>query len=278
MSAAPPASPPDGGRLESLLERDPFVTRLVVLESVDSTNAELRRLASAGAPEGTVVLAGRQSAGRGRRGRAWYSEPGLGLYLSLLLRPRGEAREATRWTVAASLAACGACRDHCGDGAVIKWPNDVMFDGRKLGGILVEMRSAGGRPQELVVGIGLNVNHRAVDFPPELRGTASSLHLAAGRGMLELEPVAAGLLTRLGRVAARLARGEWDGVVEEWEGLAPAARGCRVRVSTGPGEGAAREAFEGITRGLDVDGALRVERRDGRIVPVRLAESVAVVG
>jgi BirA family biotin operon repressor/biotin-[acetyl-CoA-carboxylase] ligase len=277
LNAAPPASPPDGGRLESLLESDPFVTRLIVLESVDSTNAELRRLASAGAPEGTVVVAGRQSAGRGRRGRTWYSEPGLGLYLSLLLRPCGEAREATRWTVAASVAACGACRCHCGNGAVIKWPNDVMFEGRKLGGILVEMRSAGGRPQDLVVGIGLNVNHRADDFPPELREAATSLHLATGRGMLELEPVAAGLLARLGEAAARLAQGEWDGVVGDWERLAPAARGCRVKVLGGPGEGAEREAFEGITRGLDADGALRVERRDGRIVPVRLAESVAVV-
>jgi len=278
LSAAPPPSPPDGGRLERLVEREPFVTRLVVLGNVDSTNAELRRLAAAGAPEGTVVVAGRQSAGRGRLGRSWHSAPGLGLYLSVLLRPGGEAREATRWTVAASLATCGACREHCADGAVIKWPNDLMFGERKLGGILVEMRSAGGRVQDLVVGVGLNVNHREDDFPPELREAATSLHLAAGRGMLELEPVAAGVLARLGLAAARLKDGEWSGVVADWERLTPAARGCRVRVSAGRGEDAAPEAFEGITRGLDVDGALRVERGDGRVVSVRLAESVAVVG
>jgi BirA family biotin operon repressor/biotin-[acetyl-CoA-carboxylase] ligase len=130
---------------------------------------------------------------------------------------------------------------------------------------------------DLVVGVGLNVNHRAEDFPPELRERATSLHLASGRGMLELETVAAALLNRLGRVAARLAGGEWDALSREWESLAPAARGCRVRVlPAGPG-GTEKNVFEGTTRGLDGDGALRVERPDGRIVSVRSAESVAVV-
>lgn len=277
MSAGSSAVAPDAGRLRRLLGSEPFVRRLLVLDCVDSTNDELRRQAVAGAAAGTVVVAGRQSAGRGRRGRAWHSATGLGLYLSVLLRPGGTAREATRWTVAASLAACRACRDLGAQEVIVKWPNDLMSERRKLGGILAEMRSAGGTALELIIGIGLNVNHRVEDFPPELRGTATSLHLASGTGMLELEPLAAGLLGRLGEVAGRLTGGDWDGLVADWERVAPAARGCRVRVAPGPSGVAGQPAFEGLTRGLDADGALRVERSDGRIVPVRLAETVTVV-
>jgi BirA family biotin operon repressor/biotin-[acetyl-CoA-carboxylase] ligase len=180
--------------------------------------------------------------------------------------------------VVASLAACETCREHCGDGAVVEWPNDVMFGRGKLGGILVEMRSVGRRPLELVVGVGLNVNHRRADFPPELRESATSLRLSSRRGMLELESVAAGLLNRLGRAARRMARGDWEELVRDWEAVAPSARGCRVRVAPGAGSGAECEPWEGITRGLDADGALSVERADGRVVAVHLVESVAVVG
>lgn len=277
MNRGPQARSLDADRLAALLGTGSFVTRLIVPSRVDSTNEELRRQAAGGAGEGTVVVADRQTAGRGRRGRAWHSTPGLGLCLSVLLRPGGEVREATRWTVAAALAACETCREQGCEAAVVKWPNDVMFGGRKLGGILAELRSAGGRPLDLVVGIGLNVNQRETDFPPELRHSATSLRLAAGRGILELEPVAAGLLRGLERIATRLKRGAWEAVAADWERLAPAARGRRVRVAQGSRPAGRARAFEGLTRGLGDDGALLVERSDGRVVPVRLAETVTVL-
>jgi len=277
LSPGPQPRPPDAGRLAALLGGRPFVTRLIVLDEVDSTNDELRRRAAAGAEEGTVVVAGRQSAGRGRRGRAWHSAPGLGLYMSVLLRPGRTMRDATRWTVAAALAACGACRGNGADAAVVKWPNDVLSDGRKLGGILAETRSSGGRPLDLVLGIGLNVNHRESDFPDDLRGCATSLHLAAGRGILELEPLAATLLRGLEESSARLGCGAWEAVAADWESLAPDARGRRVRVAPEGGADGHDEPFEGLTRGLGDDGALLVERTDGRVVPVRLAETVTVL-
>jgi BirA family biotin operon repressor/biotin-[acetyl-CoA-carboxylase] ligase len=197
----------------------------------------------------------------------------LGLYLSVLLRPEQPAAEVSRWTLGAAIAACRACIEISGCDVRIKWPNDLLHGGRKLGGVLAELRSASGRPRDLVLGVGLNVNQTEGHFPPELRQGATSLHLASGRGILEREPLAALLLARLGQVLGRLGRGEWGPVAAEWERLAPGARGARVRVVGGLGADAEAE-FEGVTQGLDGDGALRVRRPDGEIVSVRVAESV----
>jgi BirA family biotin operon repressor/biotin-[acetyl-CoA-carboxylase] ligase len=179
----------------------------------------------------------------------------------------------TRWTLGAALAACRACGEDTGRDVRIKWPNDLLHAGRKLGGVLAELRSAGGRTRDLVLGLGLNVHHRAEDFPPELRDSATSLHLVPGQGILEREPLAARLLVRLAEVCDGLRQGRWEEVAGEWERLAPAARGAAVRV-LGGAEG---EAYRGVTRGLDSAGALRVERADGTIVAVRAAESVVPV-
>jgi BirA family biotin operon repressor/biotin-[acetyl-CoA-carboxylase] ligase len=149
----------------------------------DSTNARGRELAAAGAPHGTVVTAGEQTAGRGRQGRTWTAPPGRALLASLLLRD---------WPRLLPLAAALAVADVAGDRAAIKWPNDVQLDWRKVAGILVE-----GRPQEgwMVLGIGLNVALRPEDLPAELRDTATTL----GREPAEVEPTLMGLLERLER-------------------------------------------------------------------------------
>jgi BirA family biotin operon repressor/biotin-[acetyl-CoA-carboxylase] ligase len=263
----------DAGRLGSLVSGNPLVTRLIVLDRIDSTNDEVRRLALDRAPGGTVVVAAEQAAGRGRQGRRWHSPPGPGLYLSVLLRPERPPGEVTRWTLGAALAACLACRDETGCDVRIKWPNDLLHDGRKLGGVLAELRSAGGRTRDLVLGIGLNVRHSGLDFPPELRDSATSLHLASGRGILDRESLAARLLGRLAEICERLGRGEWTEVARDWERLAPGARGTRVSVPGGPAGGPCR----GITRGLAPDGALLVETPDGAVLAVRDAESVVRV-
>jgi BirA family biotin operon repressor/biotin-[acetyl-CoA-carboxylase] ligase len=261
-------------KLHGLVTGLPLVSRLIVLDSVGSTNDEVRRLAEEGTPEGTVVVADEQFEGRGRMGRAWHSARGLGLYVSVLLRPERPAGEVTRWTLGAAIAACRACLEGAGCDVQIKWPNDLLHAGRKVGGVLGELRSAGGQPKDLVLGFGLNVLHGVAQFPPELRNTATSLRLASGRGMLDREQLAALLLARLGQVCGRLRRGEWDKVAREWERLAPHARGVPVRVLHGEAGEAAFAPFEGLTRGLDTDGALRVEKADGSIISVRSAESV----
>ena len=160
----------------------------------DSTNAQARELAVGGAPHGTLVTAGEQTAGRGRQGRTWTAPPGRALLMSLVLRD---------WPRLLPLAASVAVAEVAGAEAAIKWPNDVLTPadpseqgigggahGRKVAGILVE-----GRPQEgwMVLGIGLNVAVRPEDLPPELRDTAATL----GRSPAEIEPVLAELVGRL---------------------------------------------------------------------------------
>ncbi|HEU4978841.1 MAG TPA: biotin--[acetyl-CoA-carboxylase] ligase, partial [Solirubrobacteraceae bacterium] len=156
------------------------------LRSTTSTNDRARHLAAAGAPHGTLVTAGEQSAGRGRQGRTWSAPAGHALLLSLVLRDPPPLLP---------LLAAVAVAEVAGAGARIKWPNDVLLDGRKVAGILAE-----GRPQQgwAVLGIGLNVAVRVADLPPELHGTAGTLGLAPH----DVEPVLAALLEALERALA----------------------------------------------------------------------------
>lgn len=148
---------------------------LVHLGEIGSTNDRARELALAGAAHGTVVLAESQTAGRGRQGRSWIAPPGSALTLSALLRLDRDRLALLPLT--AAVATCEACEAVCDVEARIKWPNDVWLDGRKAAGILIEAR-----PQEgwAVLGIGLNVNTSADQFPPELAEIATSLRIAGG--------------------------------------------------------------------------------------------------
>ena len=262
----------DVRKLEGWLGAESIVARLIVLESVGSTNDFLRTLAREGAEEGTVVLADRQTAGRGRRGQPWHSPYGLGLYLSVLFYPRDPVDQLTRWTLAAAVAACEACRLTTGVEIEIKWPNDLLWKGRKVGGVLAEVRSAAtDAPVELVLGTGFNVSHELSDFPDELSCRATSLRLASGGRVPERERLAADYLRALAAAVRELKDGSWRAVARRWERLAPGAFGQRVRVAAGPGRA---PGYEGLTKGLDPVGGLRILRQDGRIVSLRLADSV----
>jgi BirA family biotin operon repressor/biotin-[acetyl-CoA-carboxylase] ligase len=200
----------------------------------DSTNERARALAPCGAPHGTLVTASEQSAGRGRQGRSWTAPPGRALLCSLLLRdPPGLLSLIAGVAVAALL----------GNDARIKWPNDVLLDGRKVAGILLE-----GRPQErwVVLGIGLNVAVREDDFPPELRDRAGTLGLSPA----DVEPMLARLLDELNRWVAA-PPGDVLAALRERDAL----RGRHVRWADGEGEAA----------GIDGDGRLVVATRNGRV-------------
>jgi BirA family transcriptional regulator, biotin operon repressor / biotin---[acetyl-CoA-carboxylase] ligase len=181
------------------------------LRRTDSTNTRARELAERGAPHGTLVTAAEQTAGRGRQGRTWTAPAGRALLCSLLVREPGRLLP---------LAVGVAVAETVGPRALLKWPNDVLIDGRKVAGILVE-----GRPQErwAVVGIGINVAIRGSDFPPELRGRATTM----GSDPSAIEPTLARLLTALERwltappsevLAAIRARDALDGHAVEWAG------------------------------------------------------------
>ena len=202
------------------------------LRETTSTNDRARELAARGAPHGTIVTAGVQTAGRGRQGRTWTAPPGSSLLLSLILRSSDELLP---------LRAGLAVADLAGPAARVKWPNDVLVDGRKLAGILAEAR-----PQEgwTVVGIGLNAALNVDDLPPDLRGTAASLGRAPG----ELEAVLGTLLESLTRWLAAPA-GEVIAALRGRDALLDQ----RVAWNGGDGVGA----------GIDGTGRLLVRRADG---------------
>jgi BirA family biotin operon repressor/biotin-[acetyl-CoA-carboxylase] ligase len=266
----PVAAPLCRERLRELLGPS-WVRELVLVDRVGSTNDLARELAAAGAPHGTVVLAESQSAGRGRHGRHWHSPPGLGLYVSVLLRRAGPPADTTRWTLAAALALCEAARALARCPIAIDWPNDLVWQGRKLGGVLGEASGGIGATELLVLGAGLNVLHREGDFPAELAGCATSLALACGRDGLERELAAASYLTELGRLAERLDRGDAHALAERWEELASSRRGQLVRVRE---DGARARCFVGRTAGIDSRGSLLVQEAGGALHAVVLSGSV----
>lgn len=154
--------------------------KLLHFATLGSTNAKARALAEAGEPEGTAVVAEEQSAGRGRAGRQWYSSAGKGIWLSLILRPQTPLASLPCLTMAAC-AAAGTALERAANGIRVKWPNDLLLEGRKLGGVLTEISGEADRIDYAILGIGLNVNQETADFPPIPSNDAISLRMATHR-------------------------------------------------------------------------------------------------
>ena len=160
----------------------PWKDRFHFLPQVDSTNDYLKKLAAEGAPHGTVALSDHQTGGHGRRGRSFLSPPGVGLYLSILLRPECPPTRLMHLTCAAGVAMCDAIEKSAGFRPGIKWTNDIVYGKRKLGGILTELRlNSQGLVDYAIVGIGINCCQSAQDFPPEIREVAGSLAMVTGQ-------------------------------------------------------------------------------------------------
>ena len=172
----------------------PWAGRLHFLPEVDSTNDYLKKLAAEGAPHGTVVLSDHQTGGHGRRGRSFLSPPGVGLYLSILLRPQCPPTQLMHLTCAAGVAMCNAIEQSVGFRPGIKWTNDIVYGKRKLGGILTELRLDGqGLVDYAIVGIGINCCQKPQDFPPEIREVAGSLSMVTGQAVDRFRVAAAEL-------------------------------------------------------------------------------------
>jgi BirA family biotin operon repressor/biotin-[acetyl-CoA-carboxylase] ligase len=236
--------------------------------SVPSTNDRARSWIEQGGPDGLVVVAGEQTAGRGRRGREWESPPGLGLYLSVGLRPGLPGGRAPWLTFLGAVAAAEGLR-RLAVPCDIRWPNDLDVAGRKLGGILVENRLEEGRITSAVMGIGVNLLQRAGDFPPALAGLATSVRLAAGSSP-DPGAVMEAILERLdlwyGRLTGADPTAAGERLLERWRFLAPCHRGLAVEVEMEEG------SFQGVTEGLETDGGLRVRQPGGELRVVRFGE------
>jgi BirA family biotin operon repressor/biotin-[acetyl-CoA-carboxylase] ligase len=231
---------------------------------IGSTNDVAAALASRGGEcEGAIVVADAQTAGRGRRGREWFSPSGSGLYVSVVLMPgrarHQPARATMLLTLSAGVALAEAVETTTALRADLKWPNDLFLSGRKLAGILAEAAAADTAPQPVVLGYGINI--RPAAYPPGVRDRATSLETEAGR------PVdrALVLVESLAAVARRyeeLLAGRFDAILDAWRLRASSAVGARVTWAGTLGP------VVGITAGVDDDGALRVsvEGRIERIV------------
>ncbi len=240
------------------------IDRYFFHEVLDSTNREAARLADDGAAEGTVVVADRQTRGRGRLGRTWISPAGVNLYFSMILRPDIPIRHAAQLTLLAGLALAEeitTCMHRSvngrPDGLEIKWPNDLMLQGRKLAGILTEMRAEGDRPRQVVLGIGINVNGRSDALPPPLHGRAITLaeHL---RETIKRSSLLAGFLSTFEqRYKLYLTKG-FAPIRQAWLDHSNLL-GRRVQVNL------TAEKFSGRAVEMDADGFLLVKRDDGRL-------------
>lgn len=236
-----------------------------VLSETDSTNSACRRLALEGAPDGTVVLADCQTAGRGRRGRSFQSPAGKGLFFSILWRPDCAPEKLLPLTALSAVAVCRAIRQVCGAQAQIKWPNDLVLSGRKLAGILTEMALEGesGHVSHVVVGIGVNVHQRLTDFDGEVAQIATSLDLALGGSVCRAQ-LAAALLEEMD-----ILRREVLFAPEKW--LAEYRAAClNIGKTVQLIWGEEREPAQALA--VDDRYGLVVRHRDGRVETLRSGE------
>ena len=253
--------------LGRLLEGTIFAERVYRFRSIDSTNsalladAALKDAAGASLAEGTIYLADEQTAGRGRGGHAWHSAPGVGLYLSALLRPALPPDEVLGITLAAGIAAAEAISQVAGVDCDVRWPNDLLVrekntqattaPAKKAGGILTEMNSS--NSGAVIVGFGINVNHTSL--PPELQERATSLFLARGT-RIDAAALTVALLQFFDREYRQLAQEGLRALLPRFEQHSSYVRGKRVIVGEAGG-------YEGITDGLNERGFLRVKTAEG---------------
>jgi BirA family biotin operon repressor/biotin-[acetyl-CoA-carboxylase] ligase len=254
LKSAPDLLLPD--MLAPFLKGTIFAREIHHYYKIGSTNNEAMSSASAGAPEGSVFVAEEQTAGRGRGAHQWDSAASAGIYCSVVLRPALPPAEALILSLAAGLAVRAAVQQI--DSRVmpdLKWPNDLLIEGKKFCGILTEMNAEATRVRYIVVGIGINVNQAG--FPADLRETATSLRLASGTEWSRVDLCAA-LLKSLDREYRDLLQkpDARESILKRFQEQSSSARGQQVRVEENGG-------FEGVTEGLDPRGFLQVRAAEG---------------
>ena len=242
----------------------PWASNIQYFDTIDSTNTRAKQLAAAGAPAGTVLIAGHQTAGRGRMGRSFHSPEAKGVYLSVILRPHCLPEQLMHLTCAAGVAMCDAVEDCARIRPRIKWINDLVWETRKLGGILAELGldPKTGLVSYAVVGIGINCAQTAADFPPEIRDMATSLDQIAPVPVSPAQ-LATAMIRALHRMDEILLT-EKAALMEQYRADCITI-GREVKLMTEPPR-------HGIARNVDDNGALVVQFEDGHIETVNAGE------
>ncbi|WP_315793028.1 biotin--[acetyl-CoA-carboxylase] ligase [Paenibacillus sp. BIC5C1] len=254
----------DATALQLALETTVFGRKATILQSTLSTQGDVQHMAELGQGEGAVVLAEEQTGGRGRFGRKWYSPPGRGIWMSVLMRPKLALQNTPQLTLLAGVAVCRAIRSYTGADAGIKWPNDLLIGGRKVCGILLESTVEDHEVRYCVAGIGVDVNFDEKDYPEDLISIATSLKMETGQ-TIDRTKLAAAILSELERLYF-LYQKEGFGVISSlWEALSVSMNRA-IKVANPQG------IIEGTAIGLDPSGALIVEQENGERVSIYSGE------
>ncbi len=233
--------------------------KLIIRDKVSSTQDFARELVLKGEPEGTAVLAMEQDKGRGRLGRAWASPPGKNIALSMIVRPKLPPAQAALLGLLTSIAVADVLDAAGLASATLKWPNDVLVNGKKIAGILSEANLSNNRVEYVIIGVGLNLNTDLVDFPPELRPLVTSFLIETGR-KADLVETAQSLLSNVAALRHRVDLEGPEFIPKLWE-VRWAHKGLPVVVRD----------IEGTAESLDADGSLMV-RRAGQLIRVNSGE------
>jgi BirA family biotin operon repressor/biotin-[acetyl-CoA-carboxylase] ligase len=236
--------------------------------SVDSTNAFAARLLAHGrkVSEGAVIITESQTAGRGRLGRSWHSEREAGLYFSIVLFPKAPPSLAPLFTLATAVAMHNAVERYTGMDIDIKWPNDLLVGGKKFCGILSEIQAEVDLVKNMVIGVGVNINHETL--PQDIANRATSLRMSSGRIQSRIEIVLE-FFEEFENIYMDFERKGPRGIIDQWTRFSSFADGRRIEIHDGV------RKIAGVTRGLNPLGALRIEQKGGRLEEVYSGDVVS---
>ena len=245
-------------QIELFLNTERLGRKIHYFDVVDSTQTIAHKLAQEGAPDGTIVISEEQTAGRGRMARPWESANGTGIWMTIILRPDVSPQQASSFTLVVAVAVTMAIKTlYKQVEPAIKWPNDLLINGKKCTGILTEMQAEADLVQALLVGIGINANQLESDFSPDIADIATSLRIAAGEEINRAALVAT-ILQYLEQFTALYVKEGFSSIKALWEQMS-CTIGQRIEVTT------LRERFEGIASGITDEGVLQLTQNDGTI-------------
>lgn len=242
--------------IKSLMHTDWVAKEVLYFDTIDSTNTKAQELAEKGYPSGTLVVADKQESGKGRRGRSWVSPSGTGIFMTLMIKPDINPNNASMLTLVAALAVAKAITSVTGEEAMIKWPNDIVVNGKKVCGILTEMNAQFDYINHIVVGIGINVHNES--FPEEISLMASSLMIEAGGKRFHRAQIIAETMSYFEQYYDRfLKTQDLSALVREYDKLL-VNRNKSVRVLD------PKEPFDGKAMGITPKGELIVDTWESR--------------